>query len=114
MRFELDQSTRLALIVTLLLSTSVALVADQIIPILFKDHFAAAVPVLQILIWSFLFSTLLVPNGRLLLVTGRQSAIVPIQCASLLLNLGLNFALQPTHSAATPRAEHASRQPAGG
>lgn len=90
------QSTRLALIVTLLLATSVALVADQIVPILFKDHFAAAVPVLQILIWSFLFASLLVPNGRLLLVTGRQSAIVPIQCASLLLNLGLNFLLQPT------------------
>ena len=90
------QSTRLALIVTLLLATSVALVADQIVPILFKDHFAAAVPVLQILIWSFVFASLLVPNGRLLLVTGRQSAVVPIQCASLLLNLGLNFLLQPT------------------
>jgi O-antigen/teichoic acid export membrane protein len=90
------QSTRLALIVTLLLATSVALVADQIVPILFKDHFAAAVPVLQILIWSFVFASLLVPNGRMLLVTGRQSAIVPIQCASLLLNLGLNFFLQPT------------------
>ncbi len=89
------QSTRLALIVTLLLATSVALAADQIVPILFKGHFAAAVPVLQILIWSFLFSSLLVPNGRLLLVTGRQSAIVPIQCGSLLLNLGLNVVLQP-------------------
>ncbi|MEP7190034.1 MAG: polysaccharide biosynthesis C-terminal domain-containing protein [Roseiflexaceae bacterium] len=89
------QSTRLALIVTLLLATSVALAADQIVPILFKGHFAAAVPVLQILIWSFLFSSLLVPNGRLLLVTGRQSAVVPIQCGSLLLNLGLNVVLQP-------------------
>jgi O-antigen/teichoic acid export membrane protein len=89
------QSTRLALIVTLLLSTSITLIADQIVPILFKDHFAAAVPVLQILVWSFLFASLLVPNGRLLLVTGRQSAIVPIQCVSLLLNLGLNIALQP-------------------
>jgi O-antigen/teichoic acid export membrane protein len=89
------QSTRLVLIVTLLLATSVALAADQIVPILFKGHFASAVPVLQTLIWSFLFSSLLVPNGRLLLVTGRQSAIVPIQCASLLLNLGLNFVLQP-------------------
>jgi O-antigen/teichoic acid export membrane protein len=89
------QSTRLVLIVTLLLATSVALSADQIVPILFKGHFAAAVPVLQILIWSFLFSSLLVPNGRLLLVTGRQSAVVPIQCGSLLLNLGLNIVLQP-------------------
>jgi O-antigen/teichoic acid export membrane protein len=89
------QSTRLALIVTLLLATSVALVADQLVPILFKGHFATAVPVLQILIWSFVFASLLVPNGRLLLVTGRQSAIVPIQCVSLLLNLGLNFLLQP-------------------
>jgi len=90
------QSTRLALIVALPLATSVALVADQIVPILFKGHFAAAVPVLQILIWSFVFASLLVPNGRLLLVTERQSAVVPIQCASLLLNLGLNLVLQPT------------------
>jgi O-antigen/teichoic acid export membrane protein len=89
------QSTRLALIVTLLLATSVALVADQLVPILFKGHFAMAAPVLQILIWSFVFASLLVPNGRLLLVTGRQSAVVPIQCGSLLLNLGLNFLLQP-------------------
>jgi len=89
------QSTRLALIVTLLLATSVALVADQLVRILFKGHFATAVPVLQILIWSFVFASLLVPNGRLLLVTGRQSAIVPIQCVSLLLNLGLNVLLQP-------------------
>jgi len=89
------QSTRLAMIATLLLSTSVALVADQLVPILFKNHFAAAVPVLQILIWSFFFVGLLVPNGRLLLVAGRQSVVVPIQCASLLLNLGLNFLLQP-------------------
>jgi O-antigen/teichoic acid export membrane protein len=89
------QSTRLALIVALLLGTSVALVADQVVLILFKGHFATAVPVLQILIWSFVFASLLVPNGRLLLVTGRQSAIVPIQCVSLLINLGLNVWLQP-------------------
>ena len=89
------QSTRLALIATLLLATSVALVADRLVPIVFKGHFATAVPVLQILIWSFVFVSLLVPNGRLLLVTGRQSAIVPIQCGSLLLNLALNFLLQP-------------------
>jgi O-antigen/teichoic acid export membrane protein len=89
------QSTRLALIVTLLLAGSVALIADQIVPILFKGHFPTAVPVLQMLIWSFVFASLLVPNGRLMLVAGRQSAVVPIQCASLLLNLGLNFLLQP-------------------
>jgi O-antigen/teichoic acid export membrane protein len=89
------QSTRLALIVTLLVATSIALVADQIVTILYKDHFAAAVPVLQIVIWSFVFASLLVPNGRLLLVAGRQSVVVPIQFASLVLNLGLNLLLQP-------------------
>jgi O-antigen/teichoic acid export membrane protein len=89
------QSTRLALIVTLLIATSIALIADQITVILYKDHFAAAVPVLQIVIWSLVFASLLVPNGRLLLVAGRQSVVVPIQCCSLALNLVLNVLLQP-------------------
>jgi O-antigen/teichoic acid export membrane protein len=89
------QSTRLALIVTLLIATSIALIADQITVILYKDHFAAAVPVLQIVIWSLVFASVLVPNGRLLLVAGRQSVVVPIQFASLVLNLGLNVLLQP-------------------
>jgi O-antigen/teichoic acid export membrane protein len=90
------QSTRLALIATLLIATSVALVADQIVTILYKDHFAAATPVLQIVIWSFVFASMLVPNGRLLLVAGRQSVVVPIQCGSLLLNVSLNLLLQPS------------------
>jgi O-antigen/teichoic acid export membrane protein len=90
------QSTRLALIVTLLIAASVTLIADQIVTILYKDHFGAAVPVLEIMIWSFVFASILVPNGRLLLVTGRQWVVVPVQFASMLLNLGLNLWLQPS------------------
>ncbi|HEU5101258.1 MAG TPA: polysaccharide biosynthesis C-terminal domain-containing protein [Roseiflexaceae bacterium] len=89
------QSTRLALIVTLLIATSITLIADQITVILYKDHFGAAAPVLQIVIWTLVFASVLVPNGRLLLVAGRQSVVVPIQFCSLVLNLVLNVLLQP-------------------
>lgn len=89
------QSKRVLLNLALLASLSVTLVADQLLAILFRNEFAAAVPVLQVLVWSFFLTTLLVPNGRLILVAGRQSVLVPFQLASMALNIGLNLALQP-------------------
>ncbi len=89
------QSKRLLLIISLLASLSITLIADQIIAILYKEQFAAAVPILQILVWSFVFTTLLVPSGRLMLVAGRQRDSVPIQFASMVVNVVLNVLLQP-------------------
>lgn len=89
------QSIRFLLISALLICASLALVADQVLLILYRDHFVSAVPVMQILIWSFVLTTIAVPNGRLMLVAGRQAAAVPIQICSTLLNIGLNLVLQP-------------------
>lgn len=93
------QSSRALLIVTLLLSASLTVNADQIIPIVYRDHFSSAIPVLQILIWSFVFTTLLVPGGRLMLAAGRQAVFVPLLIGSLSLNVALNLWLQPSHGA---------------
>jgi O-antigen/teichoic acid export membrane protein len=89
------QSGRILLIMALLVSTSVTLVADQALPLLYRNHFLTTIPVLQILIWSFVFICLSLPNGRLMLVAGRQSALVPMHVCSLLLNAALNLLCQP-------------------
>jgi O-antigen/teichoic acid export membrane protein len=93
------QSARALLIITLLLSVSLTVNADQIIPIVYRDRFSSAIPVLQILIWSFVFTTLLVPGGRLMLAAGRQAVFVPLLIGSLSLNVALNLWLQPSHGA---------------
>ncbi len=90
------QSARALMIVTLLLSASLTVNADQIVPIVYRDHFSSAIPVLQILIWSFVFTTLLVPGGRLMLAAGRQAMFVPLLIGSLSLNVVLNLWLQPS------------------
>lgn len=93
------QSARALLMITPLLSASLTVNADQIIPIVYRDHFSSAIPVLQILIWSFVFTTLLVPGGRLMLAAGRQAVFVPLLIGSLSLNIALNLWLQPSHGA---------------
>jgi O-antigen/teichoic acid export membrane protein len=90
------QSGRVLLIMSLFISASLTLVADQVLPILYHNEFLPAISVIQILVWSFVFSSITVPNGRLMLTAGRQVASVPIQVGSVVLNIALNVALQPT------------------
>jgi O-antigen/teichoic acid export membrane protein len=89
------QSGRVMLILSLLLSASLTLVADQLLPILYHNEFLAAISVTQILVWSFVFTSITVPNGRLILTAGRQAVSVPIQVGSVVLNIALNVSLQP-------------------
>lgn len=89
------QSGRGLLILTLPICASITLVADQAMPMLYHNEFMSAVGVMQILAWSFVFTCMAVPNGRLMLVAGRQSASVPIQLCSMIINVALNFFLQP-------------------
>src|SRR5262249_2271367 len=56
------QSGRVLLILSLLLSASLTLVADQALPILYHNEFLPAISVIQILVWSFVFTSLTVPN----------------------------------------------------
>jgi O-antigen/teichoic acid export membrane protein len=89
------QSIRVLLVLSLLISASLTLVADHILPFLYHNEFLPAISVFQILVWSFVFSSINVPNGRLMLTAGRQLASVPIQVSSMVLNIALNVALQP-------------------
>jgi O-antigen/teichoic acid export membrane protein len=75
---------------------SITLIADQALPMLYHNEFLPAVGVMQILAWSFVFTCIAVPNGRLMLVAGRQSASVPIQLGSMIINVALNIFLQPS------------------
>lgn len=95
--FEIyTQSARGFTIAVLPICAALTLSASHLLPLLYRDQSYAAVPVLQILIWSFFFTTLNVPNGRLMLVFGRQAAAVPILLFSMILNVSLNVVLQPS------------------
>jgi len=89
------QSQRFLLILALPIGLSVALVSDQVLPLLYRNQHMGAIPVLQAMVWSFVFTTLLLPNGRLMLVTGHQNATAPIQFYGTLVNVGLNLLCQP-------------------
>ncbi len=90
------QSSRGFMIAVLPVCTVLTLFAPNLLPLLYREQASAAVPVLQILIWSFVFTSLNVPNGRLMLVFRRQSAAVPILLLSMILNVSLNLVLQPS------------------
>lgn len=89
------QSARMLLIAGLFISASLTVAADQLIPLLYRNNFSETIPVLRILIWSFVCTTFLVPCGRLMLAAGKQAAFVPILSGSLVLNISLNLLLQP-------------------
>lgn len=93
-----EQSIRLLLFLSLFICLIVTFYAEHLISLLYRRSFSAAIPVLQILIWSFLWMMLLVPNGRLMLTAGIQHKAVLPQLAGMLLNISLNLALQPHYN----------------
>lgn len=92
------QSMRLLLYGALFLCLSITFYAPHIVSILYRQSFTIAAPVLQVLIWSFLWIVLLVPNGRLMLTAGIQHRAVLPQFGGMLLNISLNLMLQSTYT----------------
>lgn len=93
-------------IVTVLVCVSLTFSADQILMLIYASRSDAVTPVFQIVIWSFFFVCLNVPNGRLLLTVDRQAQVVPFMFAGMVLNVLMNIALQPVfgaHGAAAAR-----------
>lgn len=87
---------RWSLFLSLLLCLVIGLNARHIVLLLYRDAFTAAIPVLQILIWSWFWTMLLVPNGRLILTAGLQDKAILPQFIGMLINVGLNLILQPS------------------
>jgi O-antigen/teichoic acid export membrane protein len=89
---------RIALYGALFCCLLITFIAPEIVSMMYRQSFVLSIPILQVLIWSFLWTMLLVPNGRLMLTAGIQHRAVLPQLAGVLLNVGLNLALQPTFS----------------
>ncbi|MFL5807778.1 MAG: flippase [Roseiflexaceae bacterium] len=89
------QSLRIVLVVALLIALSATLMSEYVLNLLYHGRFAAATPVLIILVWAFVFTCCAIPSARLIVVVGRQSVFLPATFISMLLNLGLNLFLQP-------------------
>lgn len=91
------QMFRYMLLLVLPLTVGTALVAPQIITLLFSRRFVAAGPILQILSWSFLLYSLNVLNSRLLIASNRQHLLVVFLICGLSVNLLLILLLVPAY-----------------
>jgi O-antigen/teichoic acid export membrane protein len=95
----MGQSLRLVLALVLLIGLSATLLSDYGLQLLYQGRFAAAAPVLITLTWAFVFTCCAIPNARLIVAAGHQNVFVPVHVVSMLVNLGLNLALQPRFGA---------------
>lgn len=96
--FLYTQSMRLLLYSSLFICLVTTFYAQDLISILYRQSFSLAIPALQILIWSLLWTMLLVPNGRLMLTAGIQHRAVLPQLVGTIVNVSLNLALQPQYN----------------
>lgn len=95
LRVVYETSIKYLLLITLPIAIGTTLAAPQIISLIYRDRFAASVPVLQILIWAFVLLVLQIPSARLMIVAGRQHEVARLQALTLIVNLGLNLLLIP-------------------
>ncbi len=86
---------RYLVIIALPIVIGVTILSESIIHLIFTDSFSPSVIVLQIIIWSVLFSFLDVPNSRLMLIYNKQTQAAWITGISMIVNVVLNFWLIP-------------------
>jgi O-antigen/teichoic acid export membrane protein len=91
-------SARWLLAIALPIALGTTLIADDLMPLLYKEAFRESGRVLQITIWSILFLFLNVPNGRLMIVAGKQREVAWFAIISMSTNLLLNVILIPSQS----------------
>ncbi len=76
-----------------------ALLAPHVIPLIFGEKFALAVPVIRVLIWNIVFMCANVPLVRYLMATGRERDVWRALLTSALLNTAANLLLIPPYGA---------------
>jgi len=80
------------------LAAGTAIVADEIVFFFYKAKFMAAVPVLQILIWTIVPYGLAMILANVLVACNLQKYDLYVNLIACSLNLGLNFVLIKEHS----------------
>src|SRR5439155_21436477 len=90
-----EESLKYMLAAALPVVVIVAMFADRIIWILYGDRYAAAVPVLRIVIWVFVFNFVNPFVSHILFARGEQAISLRVGAVTCLVSLGLSFALIP-------------------
>jgi len=88
-----QQSFKYLLLMGLPLTAATALLATDLIPLIYRQELPEAVPALRILSISIVFTFINVLNARLLIVFDRQSLSARFMAASTLLNVVINLIL---------------------
>ncbi|MFA6513908.1 MAG: flippase [Patescibacteria group bacterium] len=78
-----------------LVAAPIAFFAKPIISIIFGSEYLAAIPVLQIYIWSSIGLFLAAAAGQQLMAENRSKDIFLVNFISMIINVGLNFILIP-------------------
>ena len=76
-------------------AVGIFMLSDQIIQLIYQDEFLGAIIPLQVLVWVIIFHYLNIPSIRMMLVFDRQKRINLFLLMSLLVNVVLNFLLDP-------------------
>lgn len=92
-----ERTNRYIFVVGLPICAGTTLLAPVLIRLIFADQFDPAVPALQLMIWSVLFSFLTVPNARLMLIHNRQNEASWATVWSMAANLAFNLWLIPDY-----------------
>jgi PST family polysaccharide transporter len=81
------------------MAAGLALLAPEIIVLIFKPAFSGAIVPLQIMAWLLVFNYLMVPNSRLMLVSDQQKLLMLFLVGSMGTNILLNLWLDPRFGA---------------
>ncbi len=94
-----QESVRYLGMIALPMVCGIALLAPQIISLIFGPEFGPAVVTLRILIFSLICMFLSIPNSRMMLVHNRQGWSWVFVAGSVLVNLFVNLRLAPSWGA---------------
>lgn len=78
----------------------IAILAPQIIPMIYGGSFQPAVLATRIIIWALIFLFISIPNSRLLLASGNQKRLLRLQLICTGINILVNLLLIPPYAAA--------------
>ncbi|MBV7329264.1 polysaccharide biosynthesis C-terminal domain-containing protein [Chloroflexi bacterium TSY] len=90
-----ERMIKYMLILTIPIAVGLTLTSSEVVSFIYSDRFVLSVPVLQILVWSFVFYSLNIINSRLLFVRNQQGRIARFLGVSLGINIALNLLLVP-------------------
>jgi O-antigen/teichoic acid export membrane protein len=92
-----ERALRYLLIVALPIAVLICVLADQLVPFLFKDHYAPATPALQMLIWVVPFMYISEFLGYVVLIAGHERLVARSVLISTSFNITLNLLLVPAY-----------------